>query len=398
MKKILLSAAITVVALSSCSKNEVLQNQAENNAVTFGLYSSDATKATETTNTSIQTSGFGVYGYFQDNADWATTNHPNFMYNQKVNYDAGSWSYTPVKYWSNDATDKYSFFAYAPYADGTIIKVKSAADATDAPVITYTMPDDFTQALDFVAGQTMNVQKGSYVTTTNSAVNLDLKHQLTRLSFEAKGSIETEAATRIVVKSLDFASANGFTIYKSADYKFNTATTSSTVTDHVQDGVWSNYAGDEDVDFASMLNKDNTVYGTDGTINKQYPAGKGKVVPGNSTDYVSLLTDGQYLFFIPPAKDGLTAAGGALTITYDIITDDAALDGGYAVSSNAATIALPAGILKQGVAYNIQIEISLDEVKLSAGVIEWDSAADSDGTVTDTEGVTTTIPVPVPAP
>ncbi len=395
MKKILFSAAAMAAIMSSCSQNETLDNLTEANAVKFGLYSSNATKSEITDNTTIRTTGWGVYGVFQDNgADWAATNYPNFMYNQKVEASgATDWAYTPKKYWSNDASDKYSFFAYAPYTDGTLIKVNSVAATADAPVITYTMPSDFTQAIDFVAGQTMNVANKN----GGAAVGLNLKHQLTRLSFAVKGSVETEATTRIVVKSFDFAPASGLTFYTSGDYKFNTVTTDGTVGEHAQDGTWSNLTGSADVAFSSMINKDNTVYGVDGTINKQYPAGKGKVVSGNSADYVPVLTGGQFLFLLPPnGQTGLTAAGGALTITYDIITDDDALDGKYAISSNEATIALPTGLLKQGIAYNIQIQIKLDEVKLSATVIDWDSAGDITGGVTDEDNVTTTIPVPAP--
>lgn|GEM_PF-2039267 len=85
--------------------------------------------------------GFGIFAYLKDaaitisdetddNASNDFTGTPDFMYDQKVTYDASTgWTYTPLKYWpnmtindnrtGNGATmesEKYvNFFAYAPY-------------------------------------------------------------------------------------------------------------------------------------------------------------------------------------------------------------------------------------------------------------------------------------------
>lgn len=96
--------------------------------------------------------GFGVFAYYTENADYAVTAKPNFMFNQQVEAETTGvvpnatavtgWKYSPIKYWPNntlkdgenttynisDTKDKLSFFAYAPYifpadiaADGTVM-------------------------------------------------------------------------------------------------------------------------------------------------------------------------------------------------------------------------------------------------------------------------------------
>lgn len=70
----------------------------------------------------LRSDGFGVFAcrtgkhpYVSSSISW------NFMWNQKVEYSGGSWTYSPVKYWPNETTDgagdEYvTFFAYAPYS------------------------------------------------------------------------------------------------------------------------------------------------------------------------------------------------------------------------------------------------------------------------------------------
>ena len=70
----------------------------------------------------LKADGFGVFAcrtgkhpYVSSSIIW------NFMWNQKVEYSGGSWTYSPVKYWPNEMTgeegDEYiTFFAYAPYS------------------------------------------------------------------------------------------------------------------------------------------------------------------------------------------------------------------------------------------------------------------------------------------
>ena len=131
-------AATAAVVLSACAKIETpVQNTLDDEAISFGVYAgrTAATKATygdiTTANLKTSTDGFSVFSYYTKNVDWATTDKPNFMYNQQVKYNDSAnttlypskWVYTPLKYWPNGQNstavetgtivDKLSFFAYA---------------------------------------------------------------------------------------------------------------------------------------------------------------------------------------------------------------------------------------------------------------------------------------------
>ncbi len=374
---------VMVAALSSCSKNEVFQNEAENNAVTFGLYSSNATKGAETTTTSIQTgNGFGVFGSFLDNGTPTTT--PNFMYNQQVTYTGGVWGYSPIKYYSNDANDRYSFYGYAPYEDGTVIDVTSSN--TVAPAITYTLnPADLASTVDFVAGQVVSTPKVS----AGNTVNINLKHQLTRIDITAKTDIVDATAdgnTSVIIKSINFINGTTTKLHSSAVYSFGSITTDVEETVHTQDGTWGSFTeSTANLNFSTLLSDTkNAAIGT-------YPANKGIEI-GDDEAETQLFKANNYAFLIPPAGQTGLADGSDLTlvIEYDIVTADAKLNGGHTFSSNKATFTLSSGnLLAQGKAYNFGLTFTLQGVKLEATVQAWDNAGDITATVTHEADVET---------
>lgn len=140
MKKIYLFAA-TALLFAACSNESDFKQEAKTveapQAVAFDVYTSVATRAGSplgvmTTDKLKDTDkGFGVFAMYQnDGANYSSGLTPNFMYNEHVKWSAG-WTYSPLKYWPNEttkdsqtpsgyeatstATDKLSFFAYAPY-------------------------------------------------------------------------------------------------------------------------------------------------------------------------------------------------------------------------------------------------------------------------------------------
>ena len=67
---------------------------------------------------------------------------PNFMYNQEVTYSAGSWGYSPVKYWPNNEENTISFWAYSPYyGDNAILKLREYNDVSNYTNTTPGVPD-----------------------------------------------------------------------------------------------------------------------------------------------------------------------------------------------------------------------------------------------------------------
>lgn len=143
--------AVAAAMFAACSSNDKLdtgqdpgQVPIEEGSVGFDAYiNRPVTRAGavgEMNLAALQTSGFGVFGYYTDNNDYDQQRIPDFMYNQKVEYIAGAWGYEPVKYWPNeygasaisDDNDKLSFFAYAPYVEVVPSSGKLTAASEDA--------------------------------------------------------------------------------------------------------------------------------------------------------------------------------------------------------------------------------------------------------------------------
>ncbi len=148
MRKVYL-LAVAAAMFAACTTNDNLENN--NNApalqpgeVGFEAYTQRSVTRSGSAGTmdltKLQATGFGVFGYYTDNNEYEPSRVPDFMYNQKVEWNTSYWGYEPIKYWPNeygsmansDDNDKVSFFAYAPYVEvtpsnGKVVK----ANATD---------------------------------------------------------------------------------------------------------------------------------------------------------------------------------------------------------------------------------------------------------------------------
>ena len=162
--KTIMSLFCAAALFAACSSTDDLEpvvqtgQQTESDAVSFDVYARGTQPTTragyvgEIDATTFQATGFGVYGYVTSaatsaDADWeskGSTTKPNFMANQYVSYNSSTtgWTYSPVKYWPNQANinaagvdnlgggtatnvgtniDFVSFFAYAPYVENTSV-------------------------------------------------------------------------------------------------------------------------------------------------------------------------------------------------------------------------------------------------------------------------------------
>lgn len=397
MKKNLFVAAIAAATAltTGCTQNDVMQNMTENNAVAFDVYAGMSTKglvtgngANSTNKVGIETTGFGVYAYYTGQSDWATegaNTKPNFMFNQEVTYSSTAWTYTPTKYWPNTPGDKISFFAYAPYmtnpASGAAITEVSVPNAKDVPTVKLTLPtaNHAGKMIDFVAGQMMNQEKN----TGGKAVHFNLKHQTTRVSFSAKTLDDKNGAvvgglpenTSVVITNIKFDAKDGF--YSDAVYTFDTEQTDGKKDDHEQDGTWSNCNPAADFTFTDILDSKDVTIGVDGHKDgdayKKTAAAHNCIQIKNRDAAKPLLKTGEYLFLIPPTKDGIATAGDVtVTITYDVVTEDPSLAGKHtAPATHTETIKLPAGTMAQGKAYDYTLVIGLAEVKVAVNVVAW---------------------------
>lgn len=129
---VLLLAAMLPTA---CTDDSLPQEQTPDlgEAITFCVSTSGDTRAAAGgigTSTALQGStGFGVFASYTRQWRYSTTTvSPDFLCNQKVEWKAGSWEYSPQKYWPNgegedigqgqsEVAHLVSFFAYAPWSD-----------------------------------------------------------------------------------------------------------------------------------------------------------------------------------------------------------------------------------------------------------------------------------------
>ena len=378
--------ACAALTMTGCSNDEINapQQSQGNNAIEFSTYlgrNAQGSRGTETSTTSIQTSGFGVLAYYTEQNNFADTNNnkPNFMWNQKVTYSNSAWSYTPVKYWPTKVGDKVSFFAYAPYVEGDDANgiVLSKNNVTGAPTATITLPDDPSKTIDFVAAVQMNKTHDNSATANNN-VSFTLKHEMTRVKVQAKldksvySDADAKHKTFVVIKDVKFNDKGQF--YKSGTYTFSTT--------NGERGTWAlANASTYTLDLNGVLNTETitAATATGASANGDYKTGvKGlKLVDTTAKD---LFKNSEYLFLIPVSAnngDGLTDGKATATIEYDIVTEDSKLVAGYSCTSATKTVLLPAGTLKQGISYNYIFTIKLDEIVLNATVNEWDTASDS---------------------
>ena len=179
------------MAMVSCSKNEILPTPEEMaTPISFGTYvgKSPVTKADDKDETVLETmkdvnyAGIGVFAYWCESTDkWTNANTTNFMTNTQVTWQDEKWNYKSVadtKYWSTTDSDKYSFFAYAPWVTGTTMsngKISvSSNDDTDV----------------LIAVQTVDSPRSTY--KDNNKISFAFKHAKAQLAVKATlGADET---------------------------------------------------------------------------------------------------------------------------------------------------------------------------------------------------------------
>jgi len=305
-KKYLMTMAAAAAMFAACSddvketlgglpdgpKSPVAVVSPDSIPVGFDAYANRATtragKSGDSTNETLQKGeeeggGFGVFGYYTDNNDYDQLATPNFMYNQLVKYDNGSWKYEPVRYWPNeygssavsDDYDKVSFFAYAPYvtvngasgkvtdtgnADWGITQI-SRNTASGDPIVKYIASFKQNEAVDLLwaVSEETNwgiVEDGSIQEFTpgmpwldvkrpaqiNQRLKFNFRHALAKMrvnvdavadQFEGKKSADEK--TRIWIRSVRF---NGFAMKGALNLNNENANTP----------YWMNYNGIGDLE------------------------------------------------------------------------------------------------------------------------------------------------------
>lgn len=207
MKKTVFIAALAVVAMASCTKNELKVPSTRTDAViSFQPVVANATKASYITNTSIAPTGdpksstfdFKVYAWYTDNAEMTasttTSTATAYMSGVKVSYKPrhndttdgeGGWSPATAYYWPKNGY--LSFDAYAPSAassDGTF-----SSDVQKGLQITSYTVKDLNQQYDLLYSKRTLNKKNSTEGATNGTydgVDIAFKHALAAIEVTAK--------------------------------------------------------------------------------------------------------------------------------------------------------------------------------------------------------------------
>ena len=157
MKKLMLFAAMAAIAVSCAKTSEV--NPVSEQAIGFDTWTSNLTKSTHTQ--FATGSNFAVYGYKETDDPHDRTTVFN---GDKVTYDGSSWNYTGVRFWDR-TTDRYKFFAVAPYALSTQNPQTSLIQTMDVETGIFTTKD-----ITFTGVNSMNNASDLLVAKRKSAV------------------------------------------------------------------------------------------------------------------------------------------------------------------------------------------------------------------------------------
>lgn len=164
-------AALALLAVA-CNREAISPDEAREEVIDFSaIFAQDATKAAgEISDFTSNKDSIGVFACYTGDIEYDLTSvSPDFMYNQKVTFIGGNdWTYSPVKYWPNNDSEKISFFSYYPY-----ISSEKALKATDGiigfsnsnakgdPWLVYKLPENapYTQTDLLYGTPCMNVRK-----------------------------------------------------------------------------------------------------------------------------------------------------------------------------------------------------------------------------------------------
>lgn len=166
MKKSLFMLGAALVALSSCTQNEVL-NVNESRTIGFDGFIGKPTRA-ETTNENITT--FQVFGGFD-------SQYTNVFNDVAVNRTGDSGSYTwaseTIQYWQADKA--YTFNAYAPEGNGTV-----SVGAGGISINGFKATDGGT---DLIIAETVSKTADATFMASPDKVKFSFKHVLSMIKF-----------------------------------------------------------------------------------------------------------------------------------------------------------------------------------------------------------------------
>lgn len=125
-----------------------------------------------------------IYASYTGTANWKSASHCfDYMHDQYAHNPGSGWTYTPLKYWPGESTDKISFFAYAPVAAKD--KLTVSAIGSKNPTFAYTVPATESAQLDFLVASQLNC------TNATGKVMFSMQHALAQVVVKVKNGDAT---------------------------------------------------------------------------------------------------------------------------------------------------------------------------------------------------------------
>ena len=187
-----LLGAAAVVALSSCTKNEVLE-EAENRAIGFDAFVGKCTRVTEDV-TLTNLGSFQMFGWRGESPIFATEEGTPGV--DVTVTPEGVCTYSPLQYWEANYT--YAFEAIAP-KNGE--KGVSITPAKEGGAISFTSNG----TTDLIYAKPADV---TMIESAPNAVTLNFQHLLSRVKFTFKNAFPENAAAKITVTDVKITNAN----------------------------------------------------------------------------------------------------------------------------------------------------------------------------------------------
>ena len=405
MKKRFLFSLVAMAAMvigTGCSNDELFNDYSQENAIGFDTYIGRGaeTRATVIDETKLKEVDFGVFAYYG-----AQT--PNFMYNEKIewNADSKSWIYSPIKYWPSTQGHTIDFYAYAPYdndltgehddkdGENNSNITLSANNYSGTPTVTYTVPTDIAQQIDLLYA---NVKEANGSKTAEK-VNFNFKHALSRIGFSVEAlynqvnnqtngdddaSYGTTGEGESQTEKTDNGSSDENTtievkkvVLSGKFIETGTMSLNPTESNGQVTYLWSNRSSNGSS--GNIVSYELKREGEIDNFMKTTPEGSSVVDHAVVTNAKKQLNNADSYIMIIPNKDENAEEkieNITVTVEYEVSTKDDKLDGGYSTVQNTVTSEPFSLNFKAGKAYNFVLHIGLTSVQFSANVTDWDEA------------------------
>ena len=213
-----LVAALSAVALTACTNDEVMEVN-RGRGITFQVATEASTRATATTTNNINE--FKVWGYTQE------TPAKELMKDLAVTKTGNTWGYTGTIYWPAAAVD---FYSVSP--GNTAVSISS----TSQTIPGFTVNTNQANQVDLLYA----VNKGETKDATNSAVKINFRHALSQIVFKAKNTNEN---LLVKIKGVEIVHINqkGDFTYPAFSTTTQNTEADGTITANTQ-GTWNNVA------------------------------------------------------------------------------------------------------------------------------------------------------------